>query len=670
IYVIDEANIESHGYGYKVGLTLAQEPMFAKQHMDRIQRTVKRDINHPSIILWSMGNEAGNGINFRNPYLWIKEYDPSRPVNYERSGRPGKGNYQPRTTDVISWMYRQIPMIEEKHLALDAKKPDEEKRPFIWCEYSHAMGNSNGNFADNWEWVRSTPQAQGGFIWDWMDQGLELKTEEGEVYYGYGGDFEPEGVYNDNNFCANGIIGSDRAPHPAVWEIKKVYQPILFQQINKHSYFIFNENFFKTSNDVEITVHLLENGDVVEDQMLSIDPIAPQSGTSVSLTWETSLGADKEYYVNFYARLTKATAMLDTGHLVASDQFLLQEGTKVAEEPLVGKIKVKQNKKTGGYTVSGEGFSYTFSHEGYGLESIVWDEEEMLLEPMEMNFWRAPIDNDFGAWKVNKRPGDSVYFEYRKAADNFTLTSMSRSKPEDSSPEKMLNKNEFQLVYEFDHPALKAKNTIVYTVKPNGTLNVDAKLTPEDAEVLKFMPRYGMRLAIASEYENVSYYGKGPFENYVDRNTAAYIGCYTAKVSDFYVPYIRPQENGYRTDVRNVKFINQDGWGIQFTANETIGFSAHHNPMEDFDPGSIKAQRHTTDIKAKDKVWIHVDYKQIGVGGDDSWSKNGLANDEYKVDAIYEPVNVYTARWVHCDDPRKLEDFRKKAAEHLSVDGG
>ncbi|MEO1012462.1 MAG: glycoside hydrolase family 2 TIM barrel-domain containing protein, partial [Bacteroidota bacterium] len=370
IYVIDEANIESHDYGYANGVTLAQQPMFADQHMGRIQRMVYRDINHPSIIFWSMGNEAGNGDNFRGPYEWIREYDPSRPIHHERSGRPGKNSYKPRTTDVISWMYELIPDIQKKHLDLDAGKPDDEKRPFIWCEYSHAMSNSNGNIADNWEWVRATRQAQGGFIWDWMDQGLQLETEAGEIYYGYGGDFEPEGVHNDDNFCANGIIGSDREPHPGVWEVKKVYQSIQFKQSDKTTYAIFNENFFTTTEGLKISWQLLEGGTMVKEKTLSIDPIAPQATASVSLDFDYDLKANQEYFVNFLVTLSKPTVLLEPGHKVASDQFLVQEGSKSdAQIPLASKMKIKYDKQSGAYTITGDGFTYAFGKEGYGLKS-------------------------------------------------------------------------------------------------------------------------------------------------------------------------------------------------------------------------------------------------------------------------------------------------------------
>ncbi|MGL1886792.1 MAG: DUF4981 domain-containing protein [Reichenbachiella sp.] len=623
IYVVDEANIETHGFGYKKEETLAAKPEFAAMHMDRVQRMVKRDINHPSIIYWSMGNEAGNGDNFLKAYQWIKQFDISRPVHYERSGRKGKGNYEPRDTDVIGWMYEQIDVVENRHLKADALLPLDEQRPFIWCEYSHAMGNSNGNFADNWDWVRSNPKVQGGFIWDWMDQGLEMKTASGEMYYGYGGDFEPDGVYNDNNFCANGIIGSDRVPHPAVWEIKKTYQNILFSQQAYNRFEIFNENFFIDTKGLEFTWAVIADGIEVQTGGLEVSSLNPQQRLIVEIDYGITFDSSKEYFVNWEVRRSENDPLLPKGYLEASDQFVIQSPQSDKGALLEGKLKVKKNKKTHESLVSGNGFEYTFSSEGYGLKSIVWDGEEVLQEPLEMNFWRAPIDNDFGAWKPQKRPKDSIYFEFRKAAKNFTLLSVkTENKPSGN----------FQLTYEFDHPLLNATNTVVYTVDVAGKLQVFCQLNPKSSKDLKYMPRYGVRFAIDDQYQSVQYYGRGPHENYVDRNTAAYIGLYDSKVEDFYVPYIRPQENGYRTDVRFVNLVNQRGKGLQIEAKGQFSFSVHHVPQEDFDPGNFKAQRHASDVASKGKTYFSIDYKQTGVGGDNSWSKNGLANDEYKID--------------------------------------
>jgi beta-galactosidase len=632
IYIIDEANIESHGYGYKNGETLAQLAMFKEMHVNRIQRMVQRDVNHPSVIMWSLGNEAGNGENFLEAYEWIKKYDASRPIHYERSGRPDKKSFKPRTTDVISWMYEQIPKIEKNYLKLQSALSDEDKRPFFWSEYSHAMGNSNGNFSDNWEWIRSNPQVQGGFIWDWMDQGLQKKSEDGTIYFGYGGDFELQGVYNDNNFCANGIIGSDRIPHPAIWEIKKVHQSIRFEKLNETSFRVFNENFFANTDNLELEYILLEDGKPVEKRIVSLAPIDPQQKRVIDIKTFYKLKSDREYFINFSVKLKEATPMLEKDHEVASDQFLLQK-----PEPLVvdnktdEKLKVTRDKKLNIYVFSGKNFEYTFNSEGFGLQSMKFNGEELLEESLALNFWRAPVDNDFGAYKPEKTPKDKAYFKWRDAGNIFELKRITYIKPKGKTSGGKLGQHESQLIYEYYHATIKSFNTITYTIKSDGTIKVKSLLKAENPIELGYLPKYGFRLAISKLHDNVEYYGKGPFENYEDRNTGAHIGLYKSKVGDFYVPYIRPQENGYRTDVRHVSFSNERGNGIAFNAAKTLSFSAHYNPLEDFDPGNTKAQRHTIDIKAKDKVWLQIDYKQTGIGGDNSWDKNGLANKKYRV---------------------------------------
>lgn len=622
IYVVDEANIESHGYGYEDGVTLAQDPRFEAMHMDRIQRMVRRDINHPSIVYWSLGNEAGDGPNFLKPYEWIKQYDPSRPIHHERSGRPDKSKFKERTTDIIGWMYAQIPEVEKNHFGYEKDTPADQKRPFIWCEYSHAMSNSNGNFADNWKWIRSHPQAQGGFIWDWMDQGILMKAPDGTSFFGYGGDFEPKGTYNDGNFCANGIIGADRAPHPGALEVKKAYQSILFSQIDQQTFEIYNENFFISTVGLVFSAKLLENGREVESQTVEIAPIDPQKRQRISLTWTYPMTETDEYHVNLYATLAKEAPLLPAGYEMASEQFQLQtrQQVQVAGQAL-DKLKIKENKKSGTFTVTAGVMTYTFGKQGYGLSSIQMKGAEVLKEPLEMSFWRAPVDNDFGAWNPAKRPADSVYFNWRKAAKVYQSVKMTTTKTDEA----------IAFIYEFYHPVIKSKNTIIYTVDLFGNLSIDTKLTPEKPSELKYMPRYGMRLVLDSSFSTVEYFGRGPFENYNDRNTAAHVGRYESKVADFYVPYIRPQENGYRTDVRELVLANAVNEQISIIADELLSFSAHHFPLEDLDPGNAKTQTHTIDVKPKGKTWLHIDYMQMGVGGDDSWSKNGLANEEYRI---------------------------------------
>lgn len=617
IYVVDEANIESHGYGYKVGETLAGNPMFKEMHMDRIQRMVRRDFNHPSIIYWSMGNEAGDGENFHAAFQWMHEYDTTRPVHYERASRKN-ADFETRTTDIIGWMYEQISSVEKQHIAVDPKRDAEIQRPFIWCEYSHAMGNSNGNIADNWDWIRKTHQAQGGFIWDWMDQGLEMKTESGEVYYGYGGDFEPEGVYNDNNFCANGLIASDRTPHPGIYEVKKAYQNVLFSQTAPFEIEVFNENFFVSTEGLQFSYDLVENGVVVASGNIDAFDIPAQGTKKFTLTPDYTLDAAKEYFVNVQAKLASRSALLEKGHVVATDQFEVQKAAPVAVEVEMEKLKLKKDKKAGTYRIIGEGFEYLFDNNGYGLASLKVNGEEFLAERLALNFWRAPVDNDYGAFK----PKDKDYFAYRTAADSGTIVSMDVEK---------ISSRKYQFTYVFDLPGLKAKNTIVYTVTGDGVLAVNSALTPSSEKKLNYLPRYGVTLALPKKYDEVSYYGRGPFENYSDRNRAANVGLYTSKVADFQFDYIRPQENGYRTDVRHLSVTSSEGKGLKIKAAELISFSALHNPIADFDAGDKKGQTHSVDIVHKDKVYLNIDYKQVGVGGDNSWSKKGLAHKPYQL---------------------------------------
>ncbi|MEN1783861.1 MAG: glycoside hydrolase family 2 TIM barrel-domain containing protein [Bacteroidota bacterium] len=626
IYVISEANIESHGYGYNKGETLAGDPQFKLGHMERIQNMVRQYENHPSIIMWSMGNEAGNGDNFVYTYDWMKSYDSTRPVHYERAGRPGDTiHYQGRTTDVISWMYEdQDTYVMPKHFKNDNKKPLNEQRPFFWCEYSHAMSNSNGNFKEYWDWVRQHPRVQGGFIWDWMDQGLEQTTPTGEKYYAYGGDFEPEHLHNDGNFCANGLIASDRTPHPGLFEVKKVYQNILFSTTDPNTYEVFNEYFFTTTERLAFEAVLLENGVETVRKTLDLKPIPPQKKAKFNLDFDYPLDAGKEYYVNFIVTNKENEPLLPKGTVLATEQFEFQKGDNYAESNEASfKIKTTISKDKNRYSISAGDYTYAFSKQGFGLDSIKQGNSDLLKEPAKMSFWRAPTDNDFGAWESSNTTYDIDYFYYRNAAEDKVLTSFDYTKDKTGN---------HVLTYSFDYAKLEASNTITYTVHTNGYLEVDCSFSPKNPEILKYMPRYGMRLVLPREFENVAYYGRGPLENYVDRKSASFLGKYEDKVANFYVPYIRPQENGNRTDVRYVTLTNSLDSGFNLVSNNTFSFSVHHNSIEDFDSGtSKKAQRHTTDIKSRDAVYLHIDGGQTGVGGDNSWSMTALANDEYKL---------------------------------------
>ncbi|MCK5776192.1 MAG: DUF4981 domain-containing protein, partial [Bacteroidales bacterium] len=513
IYVIDEANIETHGFGYQLSKTPANNPKFEKMHLDRIERMVKRDINHPSVIIWSMGNEAGAGINFKNAYDWIKSYDTSRPVQYERTERNGI-KYRERITDIVSWMYFQRSNIEKYHLNKEKELPINERRPFIWAEYSHAMGNSNGNIGDNWDWIRKHPNVQGGFIWDWMDQGIEKTSKDGDKYYAYGGDFTPKKakIHTDENFCANGLLGSDRTPHPAIWEVKKAYQNIHFNQLSPLKFEIFNENFFVDTSDLIFEWQLMEDGIVIKKNLMENTNILPGKRKSIDIDPKYHLDRSKEYFLNFSVRTSKENGLLDKGHEIASDQFLIQKvEKKIINKRSGSKIKLIQNKETDSYIVSGKDFTYEFNKENFGLASIKYQNKEYLKEPLQLNFWRAPTDNDFGAFKVDRRPADSIYFEWRKVASNKKLVSFQEEKI----------KKKYVFTYVFELPLIRSNNTITYTVDPQGVITVDSKLIPNSDFDFKYMPRYGTTMAIEGEYNNVTYYGRGPNENYSDRNRSA-----------------------------------------------------------------------------------------------------------------------------------------------------
>lgn len=621
IYVLDEANIESHGYGYKKNETLAGKSEYKAMHLDRIQRMVKRDFNHPSIIYWSMGNEAGDGENFRACYEWIHAYDKTRPIQYERSLK-SKVSFEERTTDVISWMYAHLPMVERDHLRVDPSRAQEVQRPFIWCEYSHAMGNSNGDICANWDWVRKERQVQGGFIWDWMDQGIQMKTATAEIYYGYGGDFEPKNVYNDNNFCANGLIGSDRTPHPAIWEVKKAYQNLQFSKLNDNEISIFNENFFRTTEAVSLEYSLVENGVEVLSKTIDNLKIPAQQSKTITLDFEYSKDASKEYYVNLKAVLRQEKGLLEKGHIVANDQFKVQGVLEKKVLPVTDELAVDFDTKAKTYTLSGAEFSYVFDNEDFGLASLKMNGEEMLKERLALNFWRAPIDNDYGAFKPSKQKKHKAYFAWRDAAKNSTILSRDFER---------LDATSVQLTYLFDLPNLEAQNTIIYTVHADGRLKINSTFHPKKGRKYAHMPRYGVTLALPKQYDTTTYYGRGPFENYSDRNRAANVGLYTLKVADFQFDYIRPQENGYRTEVRHASFVSEKGTGIVIQGKSPFSFSALHNPISDFDAGNVKGQTHSVDIKHRDKVYLNIDYKQVGVGGDNTWSMSGLAHKEYQL---------------------------------------
>jgi beta-galactosidase len=602
LYVIDEANIESHGMGYGRE-SLAKDEAWGAAHLIRIQRMVERDKNHPSIIIWSMGNEAGDGINFENCSAWIKSRDLSRPVHYERAGKKSH-------VDMVTPMYMPI-----KHMVRYAKEHDD--RPLIQCEYAHAMGNSVGNLQDYWDAIEKYDVLQGGCIWDWVDQGLLTKNEAGEEYWAYGGDFGPLDVPSDGNFCCNGLVDPDRTPHPSLYEVKKVYQYAGFKAIDlkKGVIEITNKYNFRNLNEFDLFWEIEADGVKISEGKLPKTDIPADSKKRVNIQYKVTPEPGKEYLLTVGVKYAAATGLIDAGHEMAFEQFKLPFSAPVKSKAVAGSLKVEENKESA--KISGDGFSVVFDLQQGVMNSVVLDGKELLNDKKgpEPNFWRAPIDNDFGNG-LQKRSE-----MWRKAGADRKLV---------ASDVTTVSDKQVNVLMKFELPDMKGKTVAkyesLYRVMADGAVII--KNSYSTRKNLPEIPRMGMNLQLKREFENMQWFGRGPQESYWDRKTGYRVSLYSGKVKEQYWPYIRPQENGNKTDVRWVALLNNDGAGILATGMPLLNVSAHHNIMEDFESeartnGRLhegrNINRHTTDVKERELVSLNLDYKQMGIGGDNSW---------------------------------------------------
>ncbi|UAB84253.1 DUF4981 domain-containing protein [Zunongwangia sp. SCSIO 43204] len=596
MYVVDEANIETHAMGaeWQGNFDKSKHPAYledwAPAHLDRIKRMVEFHKNHPSIIVWSLGNESGNGPVFYDAYDWIKERDTTRKVQFEQAG-------ENRNTDIVCPMYPGMNYMKEY------AEDDTKERPFIMCEYSHAMGNSNGNFQEYWDIIDNSDHMQGGFIWDWVDQGLRAETEDGKEFWAYGGDLGAGHLQNDQNFNANGLVSADRKVHPALKEVKKVYQNIKFE-LDGTSIVVTNKFDFTNLEDFDFKWELLGDGEVVKTGKFTVD-VAPNATKSVSISLP-ELG-DKEYFLSVYGYTKKAKAMVPANHEIARAQFKVGENTffATAEGETSGKLKVKKQGNELQFSndmIEGVFNTETGSFEAYHLKGAEASPISVFPQPY---FWRAPTDNDFGNGMPQRLKA------WKEATNNAEVTNVDVAK---KSKEGQLITVTYQLA------GVDVPYTVEYLIENNGNIKVTATLDSE--KDLPELPRFGMRMILPGDYENLEYYGRGPWENYSDRNTSAFMGIYEDKVENQFVwEYIRPQEAGYKTDARWIQLENKIGGGLKIIGEQPLGFSALNVATEDLDPGEWKAQRHPTDIPVQDKVFLHVDFKQRGLGGDDSWGR-------------------------------------------------
>jgi beta-galactosidase len=619
IFLVDEANIESHGMGAALQgwFDQSKHPAYLKEwhaaHMDRIISLVERDKNHVSVILWSLGNECGNGQVFFDGYKWIKERDKTRLVQFEQAG-------EKENTDVVCPMYPGIKYMKEY------AGRDSIKRPFIMCEYSHAMGNSSGNFQEYWDIIRSSKNMQGGFIWDWVDQGFAVTDEVGRKYWSYGGDMGSQNYTNDENFCHNGLVWPDRIPHPGAYEVKKVYQDILFKAVDPLKGIITVVNGFMYTNlsNYILIYEVLKNGEVVKKGNFDINLAAGlEKQVQLSLP-ELSVVDGQEYLLNVYAYTRNGSDMLPQGFEIAREQFKLGEGKYFTKSIVTGDApKVKDEKDF--VQMSANGVEVQISKRSGLLSRYKSLNTWIFNNNPKPNFWRAPTDNDFGNDMQKKLN------IWRTAGENTSVKSVD------------VKQEEGKVIVVADIVLLDVSSDyrIIYTMSSDGSLVVNVSF--KAGRELPEMPRFGTIMTLKKEFDNFTYYGRGPWENYSDRNTASFLGVYSSKVADQYVPYTRPQENGYKTDIRWITLTNGDGEGIRIEGIQPLSVSALHNYPEDFDPGLTKKYRHLNDITPRNEVVLCVDLAQRGVGGDNSWGayphkQYRLEANEYSYGYVIKPV--------------------------------
>jgi beta-galactosidase len=605
LYIVDEANVESHGMGYHRDTTLGNKPAWREAHLDRTIRMVERDKNHPSILIWSLGNEAGDGVNFEATYNWVRQRDASRPVMYERA------RWHTRV-DLVTPMYTPITGL------LDYVK-EWQDRPLIMCEYAHAMGNSVGNFQDYWDVIYAHPQLQGGFIWDWVDQGLAATTRDGRPFWAYGGDYGPRGTPSDWNFLANGLVQPDRRPNPHYQEVRKVYQPVQvrLEDAAAGRVRLVNRYGFRSLEHLTLRWTLTADADTVDAGEMPGPSVAAHDSVAVVLDGlEGHDGPDgRERLLTVELVLREAEPFRPAGWVEVWEQFELGTGTAGATGTTGAALAVAQDSAT--ITVRGERFTAVFDRAWGTLASLAYDGTELLRTGLEPNFWRAPTDNDFG----NQMPRRQRV--WRRAGPDRHVEGMTVRSDE----------RDVVVTVEQSLPAGGARLLTTYTVRPSGDIRVHNRFTPGDT-ALPELPRLGMRFTMPAGFDRVTWWGRGPQESYWDRKTGARVGLYSAPAADLYYPYIRPQENGTRSDVRWMSVTNAAGVGLLAVGEPLLEASALPYLQEDFDEGQAKVNRHPTDIAPRDLTEVRLDWHQMGVGGDNSWG--ALALEKYRM-----PLRTY-----------------------------
>lgn len=606
IYMVAEANIESHGMGYG-NRTLAKREDYRKAHLERNQRNVQRNFNHPSIIFWSLGNEAGCGPNFEAAYDWVKAEDPSRAVQYERAEIKGK-------TDIYCPMYAGYNWCENY-----SKNPQHQK-PLILCEYAHAMGNSQGGFKEYWDLVRKYPKFQGGFIWDFVDQSCRWTGKNGKMIYAYGGDFNRYDA-SDINFCNNGLISPDRIPNPHAYEVRHFYQNIWTTPANLKNgeLNIFNEYFFRDLSAYYLEWEILKEGKVVRQGRIDNLNVQPQQTATVKLDWGETTPND-EWLLNIAYKQKQNEGLLPAGHIVAKEQLtinpysapsMILENSKQSNIEITSPTVLNNDRKY--LIISNDMFNIEFDKQNgyltkYEVNGVNMLKEGAVLKP---NFWRAPTDNDFGA-KIHQK-----YIVWKKPEIKL------------KSFEQHIENKQVCIEAVYEMPDVSSKLSLTYVINNKGAIKVTQKIVTSKETKISNMFRFGMQMQMPHSFETIEYYGRGPMENYSDRNHYTDLGIYRQSVTEQFYPYIRPQENGTKTDIRWWRIVNKAGNGIEIVSAAPFSASALHYTIESLDEGWSKRQGHSPEVEETDLTNLCIDKKQAGLGGVNSWG--AIALPKYQI---------------------------------------
>jgi beta-galactosidase len=717
IYLIDEANVETHGVWDK----LTKNPDWQLAFVERGSRMVARDKNHPSILIWSLGNESGEGPNHAAMADWIHQHDPTRPVFYDAARNAPY-------VDILSSMYPKLDALTKA-----AQEPG-ETRPFIMCEYAHAMGNSPGNLKEYWDIIEAHPRLRGGFIWDWVDQGIRQVTSDGKVWYAYGGDYGDEP--SSFSFCCNGIVFPDRSFHPAVWEVKKVYQPVRVEAVDllAGNVAVINSYFFSNLDGLEITWKLSADGRVLQSGVLPRLPTPPGGRETVNIAFKKpKLEPGVEYWLTLSFALAEDTPWASKGHEVAWEQFKVPfevPATPAAPDEALPALKLTQTGKQ--VTIDGEDFRLVFDKQAGTIDSLCYMKNELIERGPKINFWRAPTENDLNTWGDERAAIHWREVGLDQLEEHITAVSVLQPKPQvvqisvksevavragaelpkPQAPIEMLGQLEMGLnmllddrlmvalcerlsipydtlpgntkedkikglayqaavsnrlfdvvkgVYELyideglpvpdplkaiiatgnieiespPKPAAHFDCDYVYTILGNGEVLVDTHVLP--GEGLPFLPRIGLQMNLPGGFEQFTWYGRGPHETYVDRKEGAQVGVYRGTVDEQFVPYIVPEENGNKTEVRWVTLTNLDGFGLRASADRLLEVSAHH-----FTPEDLTVARHPHELVRREEIILHLDYGQSGLGsascGPGRLEKYCLQPEEVRYRVRLQPV--------------------------------